>query len=35
MIASFTRVRGAIVVTRDTAGYRGCGLTLINPWAHS
>jgi predicted nucleic acid-binding protein len=35
MIASIARVRGAIVVTRDTAGFRGCGLTLINPWAHS
>jgi predicted nucleic acid-binding protein len=35
MIASIARVRGAIVVTRDTPGFRGCGLTLINPWAHS
>jgi toxin FitB len=35
MIASIARVRGAIVVTRDTAGFRGCGLTLINPWTHS
>ena len=35
MIASIARVRGAIVVTRDTAGFCGCGLTLINPWAHS
>jgi hypothetical protein len=33
MIASIARVRGASVVTRDTAGFEGCGLTIIDPWA--
>ena len=32
MIASIARSRGATVVTRDTAGFEGCGLTLIDPW---
>lgn len=32
MIASIARVHGASVVTRDTGGFDGCGLTLINPW---
>lgn len=32
MIASIARCRGASVVTRDTGGFAGCGLTLINPW---
>ena len=35
MIAAIARVRGASVVTRDTAGFDGCGLTLINPWTNS
>ena len=33
MIASIARCQGAAVVTRDTSGFEGCGLTLINPWA--
>jgi predicted nucleic acid-binding protein len=32
MIASIARSHGASVVTRDTSGFEGCGLTLINPW---
>lgn len=32
MIASVARARGAIMVTRNTADFEGCGLTLINPW---
>ena len=33
MIASIARSRGATVVTRNTADFEGCGLTLIDPWA--
>ncbi len=32
MIASIAQSRGASVVTRDTSGFEGCGVTLINPW---
>ena len=32
MIAAIARSRGASVITRDTAGFMGCGLTLIDPW---
>jgi hypothetical protein len=32
MIASIAQSRGASVVTRDTGGFEGCGITLINPW---
>ena len=32
MIASIAQSRGASVVTRDTSGFEGCDLTLINPW---
>lgn len=32
MIASVARSQGASVVTRDTGGFEGCGLTVINPW---
>ena len=32
MIASIAQSRGASVVTRDTSGFDGCGVTLINPW---
>jgi predicted nucleic acid-binding protein len=32
MIAATAKARGATVVTRDTAGFDGCGLALINPW---
>ena len=35
MIASIARVRGASMVTHDTAGFAGCDLTLIDPWTNS
>ncbi len=35
MIASIARACGASVVTRDTGGFEGCGLALINPWQAS
>jgi toxin FitB len=35
MIASVARSHGASVVTRDTSGFEGCGLTLVNPWEAS
>jgi predicted nucleic acid-binding protein len=35
MIASVARCHGASVVTRDTSGFAGCGVTVIDPWALS
>jgi predicted nucleic acid-binding protein len=35
VIAAVARSRGASVVTRDTGGFEGCGVTLINPWETS
>ena len=35
MIAAIARSHGASVVTRDSGGFDGCGLTVINPWAIS
>jgi predicted nucleic acid-binding protein len=32
IVAATARAHGAAVVTRDTSGFEGCGLTLINPW---
>ncbi len=32
MIAAIARSRNAGVVTRDTGGFAGCGVTLVNPW---
>lgn len=32
MIASIAHAHDAGMVTRDTGGFEGCGLTLINPW---
>lgn len=32
MIAAIARVHGASVVSRDAAGFDGCGLPLVNPW---
>lgn len=32
MIAAIARAQGATVVTRDTGGFDGCGLTLLDPW---
>jgi hypothetical protein len=33
MIAAIARVHSASVVTRNSAGFAGCGLDLIDPWA--
>ncbi len=35
LIAATALVAGAAVATRDTGGFEGCGLTLINPWEES
>jgi toxin FitB len=35
MIAAIARSQGASVVTRDTGGFEGCGLAVINPWSAS
>ncbi len=32
MVASIARTHGASVVTRDTGGFEGCGLSVIDPW---
>jgi len=35
MIAAIARAHGASIVTRDSRGFAGCGLTVINPWARN
>jgi predicted nucleic acid-binding protein len=32
LIAATASTAGARVATRDTAGFSGCGVTLVNPW---
>ena len=32
IVAATARAHSAAVVTRDTGGFEGCGLNLINPW---
>lgn len=32
MIAATARTNSASMVTRDSGGFEGCGLTLIDPW---
>lgn len=32
MIAAIARAHGASMVTRDTGGFEGCGIAVINPW---
>ena len=32
MIAAIARAKDASIVTRDSSGFVGCGLTVINPW---
>ena len=32
LIAATALVAGAAVATRDVAGLKDCGLTIINPW---
>jgi len=31
-IAAIARAVGAELATRDTAGFAGCGVTVLNPW---
>jgi predicted nucleic acid-binding protein len=33
LIAAIALAVGANIATRDTRGFEGCGLTVINPWA--
>ena len=33
-IAAITRSVGASVATRDTGGFQGCGIGVINPWSN-
>jgi toxin FitB len=32
LIAATALAAGASIATRDTGGFGGCGLTLVNPW---
>jgi predicted nucleic acid-binding protein len=32
-IAAIARSRGAILATRNTGDFEGCGVRLVNPWA--
>lgn len=32
MIAAIARARGAVVVTRDSGGFAGCGVGVVDPW---
>ncbi len=31
-IAAIARSNGAAIATRDTAGYEGCGVKVVDPW---
>ena len=31
-IAAIARVHGAVIATRDTRGFEGCGVRVVNPW---
>ena len=31
-IAAIARIRGAVLATRNTVDFEGCGVRLINPW---
>ncbi len=33
-IAAIASTHGATLVSRDTAGFTDCGITLLNPWLH-
>jgi len=35
LIAAIALATGASLATRDTGGFTGCGLTVIDPWAAS
>lgn len=32
-VVAITLLHGLTVVTRNTADFAGCGVTLLNPWA--
>jgi predicted nucleic acid-binding protein len=32
IVAATARAHDAAVVTRDSGGFEGCGVTLVNPW---
>src|SRR5579875_2306560 len=34
LIAASARVHGLTVVTRNTADFEGCGVSVLNPWRH-
>lgn len=34
-IAAIARIRQALLATRNTVDYEGCGIDLINPWLHA
>ncbi len=34
-IAAVARSRGAVLATRNTADFEGCGVRLVNPWTRS
>jgi predicted nucleic acid-binding protein len=33
-IAAITRAEAASIATRNTADFAGCGIAVIDPWAH-
>jgi predicted nucleic acid-binding protein len=33
-IAATARAQGAAIATRNTADFAGCGIAVIDPWAH-
>ena len=33
-IAAIAHIRQAVLATRNTADYEGCGIEVINPWQH-
>lgn len=33
MIAAIAKVAGATVLTRDVAGFAGCGVPVVSPWS--
>lgn len=35
LIAAICRSNGATIATRDTSGFRSCGIEVVNPWLAS
>ena len=31
-IAAIARAKNAVIATRDTGDFEGCGVRLVNPW---